>query len=165
MPVAGAIVWTLIGIAGLTLSPVPAVLVVFIGTGSIFFLGLLLSRFFGEDLLGKTRPKNSFDVLYLYTLVMSLLVFSIAIPFFRADYTSLPLTVGILLGLMWLPLSWIIGHWVGLFHALSRTLLVVVAWYLFPDARFVAIPAVIVVIYIITIAILEQRWRRIASAG
>ena len=46
--------------------------------------------------------------------------------------------------LMWLPFSWIIGHWVGTVHALARTALVTAAWYLFPTLRFVVIPAELV---------------------
>jgi hypothetical protein len=95
---------------------------------------------------------------------MALLVFAIAIPFFRVDYTSLPLTVGILTGLMWLPTSWLMEHWVGRFHALTRTVSVVGAWYLWPESRFVVIPIVIVVIYAATIVILEARWRRLRQA-
>ena len=89
---------------------------------------------------------------------------AIAIPFFRVDYTSLPLTVGILAGLMWVPLSWIIQHWVGIFHAVARTVLVTAAWYLAPHHRFVVIPAVIVGVYGVTIVILEQRWRAVSRS-
>jgi hypothetical protein len=59
----------------------------------------------------------------------SLAVFAIAIPFFNLDYTSLPLSVGILTGTMWIPFSWIIKHPVGLIHCIVRTLSIVVAWY------------------------------------
>ena len=55
-------------------------------------------------------------------------------------------------------------HWVGLFHTISRTVLVLVAWYVFPDFRFVAIPAVIVAIHAITIGVLEARWRTMVPA-
>lgn len=79
------------------------------------------------------------------------------------DARSLPLSIGILTGLMWLPFSWIIQHWVGVFHALSRTILIVMVWYLFPQHSFVAIPAVIVVIYAITIYLLEMRWRKLSQ--
>ncbi len=160
MPLAGLVAWSVIGTAGVFLPPGPEVWVLFGATGSILYLGLFFSRFTGENLLDKRRPKNVFDGLFLRTVVMALLVYAIAIPFFRADYTSLPLSVGILSGLMWLPLSWIIGHWVGTFHALARTILVTVAWYLWPTARFVAIPAVIVMVYAVTIIVLEARWRR-----
>ena len=165
MPLAGVIAWTVIGIAGAVLPPFPAAMVLFGGTGSILYLGMFISRFTGEDFLDKTRPKNTFDRLFLLTVAMALLVFAIAIPFFRADYSSLPLTVGILTGLMWVPFSWIIEHPVGLFHGVSRTLVVTAAWYLVPGHRFVVIPAVIVAIYAVTILVLERRWRGMGAAA
>ena len=159
MPLAGAIVWTLIGIAAVFLPPILAVWSMFIGTGFIAYLGIVLSRFTGENFLDKNKPKNVFDSLFFHCVAMALLVYSIAIPFFRVDYTSLPLTVGILAGLMWVPFSWIIQHWVGIFHTVARTVLVTFAWYIAPHRRFVVIPAVIVGVYAVTIAIMEQRWR------
>lgn len=161
MPLAGAIVWAVIGIGGVFLNPWQAVWVLFIGTGSIFYLGMLISKFTGENFFNKSKPKNAFDGLFISTVVMSLLVFAIAIPFFMIDYTALPLSVGILTGLMWVPLSWAIQHWVGIFHGVARTITVLAAWYLFPEHRFIVIPAIIVVIYIATIIVLERRWREV----
>ena len=165
MPLAGMIAWAIVGVAGAFLPPVLKVWVLFGATGSILFLGIFLSRFTGEDFLDRHRPKNVFDNLFLHTVAMAVLVYAIAIPFFQEDYTSLPLSVGILSGLMWLSLSWIIEHWVGIFHTLARTALIVAVWYLFPLARFVAIPAVIVAVYAVTIIVLEMRWRRVHSAA
>jgi hypothetical protein len=159
MPIAGTICWALVGIAGAFVSTEVAALVLFIATGSIFYLAMLVARFTGEKLFHK--DKNTFDRLFMSGVVMALLVYAIAIPFFLQDPTSLPLTVGILTGLMWLPFSWIVQHWVGAFHSISRTLLIVAAWYLFPELRFVVIPAVIVVIYAVSIYALEQRWRNL----
>ncbi len=159
MPLAGTIAWTAAGIAGLVLPPVQATWALFIATGTIVYLGLLLSRFTGEHFADRRRPKNTFDQLFFLTVGMSLLVYAIAIPFFMVDYTSLPLTVGILAGLMWLPTSWIIQHWIGLFHAIARTVLVTAAWFAYPTQRFVVIPAVIVGVYAVTIVVLERRWR------
>ncbi|HEY8586963.1 MAG TPA: hypothetical protein VIL60_09595 [Rhodanobacter sp.] len=159
MPLAGALAWTVVGLAGAFGRPVVAVWSLFIGTGSITYVGMLLSRYTGENFLDKTRPRNTFDTLFFLTVAMSLLVYAIALPFFLRDYTSLPLSVGILSGLMWIPLSWVIQHWIGLFHGLGRTVLVLAAWYVFPQHRFVVIPLVIVAIYLITIRVLEMRWR------
>lgn len=71
--------------------------------------------------------------------------------------TSLPLMVGILTGLMWVPLAGMLGHWIGLFHGVGRTLLVLGAWSLFPADRFVVIPAVIVAVYLVTLYVLTTR--------
>src|SRR5438045_5165532 len=87
MPLAGSIVWALSGIAGAFLPPILAVWSLFIGTGFIAYLGITLSRFTGENFLNK--PKNEFDSLFFHCVAMALLVYAIAIPFFRVDYTSL----------------------------------------------------------------------------
>ncbi len=160
MPLAGLVAWSVVGVGGVFLTPGPAVWVLFGATGSILYLGMFFSRFTGENFFDKQRPKNVFDGLFLHTVVMALLIYAIAIPFFRADYTSLPLSVGIMSGLMWPPFSWIIGHWIGTFHTLARTALVTAGWYLVPTARFVVVPAVIVVVYTVTIIVLEARRHR-----
>ena len=158
-PIAGMIVWALIGFIGLFFSDFIAVWSIFIGTGSIVYLGLFLSKFTGEHFLDKQKPRNEFDTLFLFTAGQAILVYAIAIPFFLVDYTSLPMSVGILTGLMWLPFSWIIKHWVGIFHTLTRTALVLALWYLLPDYRFIAIPFGIVLLYMLTLFILNNRKR------
>lgn len=157
MPLAGIIMWTIAGIGGIFLPPELKVWLLFICTGFIAFLGMLISKFTGENFLDKKKPKNSFDNLFFLAMGEALLVYAIAIPFFMIDYTSLPLTVGILSGLMWMPFSWIIRHWVGIFHSIFRTLLVVMLWLLLPELRFVVIPFGIVAVYIITVFILLKR--------
>jgi len=156
-PLAGLLVWTLIGFIGIFFSDFVAVWSIFIGTGSIVYLGLFISKYTGENFLDKNKPKNEFDSLFMFTVFQAVLVYSIAIPFFLVEYSSLPLSVGILTGLMWLPLSWTIKHWVGIFHTLTRTVTVLILWYLFPELRFVAIPFAIVGIYIATLIILNNR--------
>ncbi|MGB5320468.1 DUF7010 family protein [Eudoraea sp.] len=156
-PLAGLIIWTLIGLIGIFFSDFVSVWSIFIGTGSIVYLGLFLSKFTDENFLDKSKPKNEFDTLFLFTAGQAILVYSIAIPFFLVDYSSLPMSVGILTGLMWLPFSWIIKHWVGIFHTLIRIIAVLTLWYLLPEYRFIAIPFAIVLIYIITLIILKNR--------
>jgi hypothetical protein len=156
-PLAGLLAWLVAGIGDIFLSPTGKVWVLFIATGSIVYLAMFISKFTGENYLDKGKPKNTFDQLFFFTVGQAILVYSIAIPFFLIDYSSLPLTIGILTGLMWLPLTWIIDHWVGVFHAIARTVIVLILWYVLPQHRFVAIPFAIVSIYIVTIAILRRR--------
>lgn len=154
MPIAGAIAWAVAGILGTQLRAGPASIALFICTGMIFPLGILIGRFVGEDVL-KTR--NELDRLFGLSILMASLVWAIAIPFWLVERSSLPLSVGVLAGLMWIPFSWMLQHPVGLFHAISRTILIVIAWFLFPAQRFVVIPAIIVVIYLISIIMLVRR--------
>ena len=156
-PIAGLVVWLIVGVAGFFLPVRTTVWVLFIGTGSIAYLAIFISNFTGERFISKNKRKNVFDRLFLFTVLQSVLIYSIAIPFFILDYSSLPLTVGILTGTMWIPFSWIIKHWVGIFHAVLRTIVVLLLWYTMPDYKFVIIPFAIVLIYLITIFILKRR--------
>src|SRR5699024_6865938 len=122
-PLAGLIIWTIIGLIGIFFSDFIAVWSIFIGTGSIVYLGLFLSKFTGENFLDKSKPKNEFDTLFLFTAAQAILVYAIALPFFLVDHSSLPMSVGILSGLMWVPFSCIVNNCVGFIHALSRTIL------------------------------------------
>ncbi len=159
MPLAGLIIWSIIGVLGVFFGVNVSVWAIFIGTGITVYLGMFLSKFTGEDFLDRSKPKNTFDNLFMMCVAMAILVYSIAIPFFIIDYTSLPLSVGILSGLMWFPFSWMIKHWVGIFHTLVRTVSIVVLWYLFPENRFTVIPFAIVAVYIGSIIILSNRKR------
>jgi len=156
-PIAGLIAWLIVAISGIFFPDNITVWVLFVATGSIVYLAMGISKLTGENYLDKSKPKNTFDNLFFLTVAQAILVYSIAIPFFIVDYTSLPLTVGILTGLMWVPLTWIIDHWVGLFHSIVRTILVLVLWYLFPSHRFIAIPIAIIIVYIASIIILKNR--------
>lgn len=156
-PIAGLIVWLAAGISGIVFPDKITVWVLFIATGSIVYLALFISKFTGENFMDKNKQKNEFDRLFLFTVFQAVLVYAIAIPFFLVDYTSQPMTIGILTGLMWLPFSWMIRHWVGIFHSVVRTVVVLVLWYLFPENRFVIIPLAIVLIYVVTIVILTNR--------
>lgn len=154
MPIAGTIAWALAGVFGATLPVKSASLALFICTGMTFPLGIVIGRFVGEDVL-KTR--NELDRLFGMNVLMANLVWAIAIPFWLTEPSSLPLSVGVLAGLMWVPFSWMLRHPIGLYHAISRTILIVIAWYAFPSHRFVVIPAIIVAVYLVSIVVLARR--------
>ena len=157
MPIAGTIAWTIAGILGAVLDDVELQsYALFFCAGGIFPLGILVARLTGEDLTGK-QGTNELDTLFGLAVLMASLVWAIAIPFWLVEPTSLPLSVGVLAGLMWVPFSWIVKHWVGVFHAIARTVLVLTAWIALPQQRFVAVPAVIVLIYLVSIVALVRR--------
>ncbi len=163
MPLAGTLVWALLGMSAPFVSELTITWMLYIGTGAIFYLGAGLSYLTGERFFAKKAAKNSFDRLFFVGMIMSLLVFAIALPVAAIDHTTVPLSIGILAGLMWMPLSWAIEHWIGYFHTLTRTFGIVAAWYLFPEARVEAISAVIVAVYIVSLITLERRFQTIKS--
>lgn len=160
-PITGAFVWLVIGIISLFATDYVTVMAIFFGTGSIVYISMAVSKWTGENFIDKNRPKNTFDTLFFSTVAQAILVYAIAIPFFQINHNSLPFTVGILTGLMWLPFSWIIKHPIGIFHAVTRTIGCTVIWYILPELVFVAIPFFIVWIYLITIIALEKRWLKL----
>lgn len=161
MPIAGLVAWLVVGIGSMFLSLQYAVWLLFGMTGMIVYFGMFISKFTGENFLDKEKPKNEFDGFFYHTVAQAVVVYSLAIPFFLVEPTSLPMTVGILTGLMWVPLSWAINHWVGYFHTGVRTALILVLYYAFPDLRFFTIPIAIVVVYVFTIIILENRYAKV----
>ena len=96
MPIAGLIVWLIVGILGTFLPTGKAALALFIGTSSIAYLGMFISRYTGEHFLDRSRPKNTFDALFFLVVATALQAYAIAIPFFLIMPSSLPLTVGAL---------------------------------------------------------------------
>jgi hypothetical protein len=154
MPIAGCLHWTVAGILGAVLPLGPACWALFICTGTIYPTGVLIGKLLGEEMTG---GENALQRLMGLCVVMASLSWGIAIPFFMVHPASLPLSVGILAGTMWVPYSWIIRHWIGIAHAIARTVLIVAAWYLLPGERFVVIPALIVGLYLITIYVLATR--------
>lgn len=164
MPLAGLLVWSLLIFTGAFLSPKAQVLAIFIGTGSIVYIAMLLAKLTGEHLAFKSNAKrNFFDTVFLSAVAMCFLCYALAIPFFLENYRSLPFAVAILTGLMWLPLSVLIQHWVGVFHAVVRTVLCTLAWIMYPEHSFVLQAAIVVVLYVVSIAVLELRWKRMQA--
>ncbi|GAB2704663.1 hypothetical protein Q4574_16780 [Aliiglaciecola sp. 3_MG-2023] len=162
MPLAGMLVWTVIGLIGFFAQSVETkVWSVWLGCGAIFYLGIFFAKLTGEDFFNRKGPKNEFDNLFMAGVVMALLVFAIVMPFATKENESIPMSVGILAGLMWMPLSWAIQHWVGYFHAITRTIGIVTCYFVAPEHVFVTVPAVIVVIYMISIYIQEKRYANI----
>jgi len=164
MPFAGILVWSALIVTGIFFNPKAQVLAVFVGTGSIVYLAMFLAKLTGEQLQFTSHKKrNFFDTLFLSAVAMSFLCYALAIPFFLENYRSLPFAVAILTGLMWLPLSVLIQHWVGVFHAVARTILCTLAWIMYPEHSFVLQPVIVVAMYVVSIAALELRWKRLQA--
>lgn len=154
LPIAGATVWAIVAVAGLILPNRPATLFLLFATGAMFPLALVLSRLLGERLLDNTSPLAK--LMGLSVLMVNLLWALHLTAVFDAP-AYVPLTIGIGLGLHWVTFSWVIGHPVGVVHAVARTLLVTAAWWLFSDARIAAVAAAVVIAYLYSIVVLAGR--------
>lgn len=154
LPLAGAIVWAVIGVASLFLSPRIATFVLIIGTGAIFPVGILLARLLHEKLL---RNSNPLATLMALCVLMVNLLWAVHLTLLFEAPTLVPLTLAIGLGLHWIVFSWIIRHPMGIIHAVARTLLVTAAWWTLPDHRVGAVAAAVVVTYVYSVVVLRRR--------
>ncbi|MBH9551410.1 DUF7010 family protein [Inhella gelatinilytica] len=163
MPLAGTLAWALIGVAGQVLDARWHLLATYLLTGCIAYLGMGLSKLTGEDFMAPANRRNVFSKLFMLSMGQALLAFAIALPFAMVRPESAVFTVGMLAGFMWLPMSGLIGHWIGAAHAIGRTAMIVAAWFLAPDQGMVWVPAIVLGWYAVTIAVLEQRWHNLSK--
>ena len=64
MPLAGTIVWAILGASAPFVSELTITWMLYIGTGAIFYLGAGLSYLTGERFFAKKATSNSFDRLF-----------------------------------------------------------------------------------------------------
>lgn len=154
MPLAGLLVWLLVGAAALLLPFRQALLLLIVATGLIFPLALGIARWRGEQLVSSTNPLAR---LMGQCIVMVNLLWAVHVPLLLQAPAFVPLSLGIALGLHWVVYSWIIQHPLGLVHAVLRTLLVAAAWWLVPDHRITAVAAAVVLAYGLSLVQMQTR--------
>jgi hypothetical protein len=160
MPLSGAIIWAVIGLLSLVLTPYQQVMATFIGTGSIIYLAIAISRFTGENIsFQKNTERNWFDSIFLAAVAMSFLVFAISIPMFMENYQALPFALAVQTGLMWLVFGVLAKAPVAYIHAIVRTLCCTAAYLTFPEHSFWLQPLIVVLCYGFTIPVLERRFQ------
>ena len=160
MPLSGAIIWALIGGLSFVLTPYQQVMATFIGTGSIIYLAMAISRLTGENIsFQKNTERNWFDTIFLAAVGMSFLVFAISIPLFMENYLALPFALAVQTGLMWLVFGVVAKAPVAYVHTMVRTVACVAAYLTMPQHSFWLQPLIVVICYGFTIPVLEMRYR------
>lgn len=160
MPVSGMMVWTLLFILSFILPASQMVMATFIGTGSIVYLAMGVSRLTGENIsFKKSTDRNWFETVFLAAMGMSFLTFSISIPFFMENYLALPFALAVQTGLMWLVFGVLAAQKVAIVHAIVRTVACVVAFMLWPELSFQLQPLIVVACYGFSIPLMERRWK------
>lgn len=160
MPLSGVIVWALIGGLSFVLTPYQQVMATFIGTGSIVYLAMAISRLTGENIsFQKNTERNWFDSIFLAGVGMSFLVFAISIPLFLENYQALPFALAVQTGLMWLVFGVLAKAPVAYVHTVVRTVACVAAYLTVPEHSFWLQPLIVVLCYGFTIPVLELRYR------
>jgi hypothetical protein len=122
--------------------------------GAIFPIGLIIAKMRGENLLGGANPLAK--LMGLCVLMVNLL-WAIHITLLLKSPELLPLSLGIGLGLHWIVYSWIVGHPVGLIHAILRTISVSAVWLMFPNFRVSAVAFTVVFVYAVSLYQMSAR--------
>jgi hypothetical protein len=158
MPIAGLVIWALIGALSLVLSYRNALVAMFAATGAIFPLAVMIAKLRREEL---TSSANPLAKLMGMCILMVNLLWAVHLPLYFGAPDFVPLSLGIALGLHWIVYSWIIQHPLGVIHAVLRTALLLVVWQALPRQRILATSLVIVLVY--AISLIQMQRRRIAS--
>lgn len=165
MPIAGLLVWLVIAGLGLVLEYKQAIMALVFGTGAIFPIAMLISRWRGEQLLNNDNPLAK---LMGTCVVMVNLLWAVHIALLMKAPEFVPLSLGVALGLHWMVYSWIIGHPLGYIHAVVRTLGLLAVFAMGTPRYLVAASAVVVAIaYTITLIQMLMRLpmpERVAAA-
>jgi len=148
MPIAGTIIWGLVGLLSTQFDENISTYILLFATGGIFPIALMVAKIRKENLVSSSNPLAK--LMGLCILMVNLL-WAVHIPLLLNAPEFVPLSLGVGLGLHWVVYSWIVNHPLGLIHAILRSTLIVTAWYLFPNHSIFAISCVIVFTYLISI--------------
>lgn len=154
LPIAGMLVWSIVGVLGVILPPKAAILALVFATGAIFPLAMAIAKMRGEQLLENANPLAR---LMGVCVLMVNLLWAVHVPLLMQAPQFVPLSLGIALGLHWMVYSWIINHPLGYRHAILRTVGLVAVWFAVPAHPVTASAAVVVAAYAITIAEMRRR--------
>ncbi|UAA40061.1 hypothetical protein KIH87_06840 [Paraneptunicella aestuarii] len=154
LPISGAIVWTVVGIASLFLNQYYATLFLLFATGAIFPMALGIAKLRKENITSSVNPLSK--LMALGVLMVNLL-WAVHVPLMMKAPQFVPLSVGIGLGLHWIVYSWIVQHPVGIIHAIMRTVLCVLVWLFVPVNTLTFIAIAVVVSYAVSIYFMLSR--------
>ena len=162
-PLAGAVYWAALGVAGYSLSMDDWNLAAFVFSGAIFPLAILLSRIFRCDFM---KDKTATGDVLGPAFVSMLLFYAIAFPAFFYAPELVPLILAVGMSQHWPIIGWSYGK-PGIYsaHAIVRALGAMAIWLWIPDGRFTLIPFWVAAVYLGTVAAILVAARREAVSA
>jgi hypothetical protein len=164
IPLAGAIYWAALGLAGYRLSPGDWGLIAFVFSGSIFPLALLMAKLFGNAFM---KDRTAAGDVIIYAFVSMLLFWPIAVAALWQAVQLVPLILAIGMSQHWPVIGWSYGK-PGIYsaHAVVRAIGAFIIWVWLPEGRFTLIPFWVAATYLVTVAaILVAAKRQAAEAA
>lgn len=160
-PIAGAIFWLLLAVAGFFLSERVWCVVVLSMAVAATPIAIILFK----KLVSHLTHKSPLATLILPALLPVALSLGMAVPAFYSDMSLVPLVLVIGLASHWPAVGWLYGTSIFTVHAIVRVLLAVAIWFLFPDARFTLLPLSTAVVYVITSWWIWRELRRVEKVS
>jgi hypothetical protein len=149
VPLAGAVYWIALGIAGHFVSLKIWMLSAALGSGLIFPMAILFATIAGNNFLRDSNPLSS----ALFPAFIGMLLFWPMV--FAAGPIAVeltPLMIAIGLSAHWPIIGWIYAR-TALFtaHALVRAAAVTYIWFMLPDERITTLPFAVAAVYLVTV--------------
>jgi hypothetical protein len=151
VPLAGAVWWGLLGLAGYRLDVHEWIMLAFFTSGTIFPLAILFGRLFRVNFMG---DRTALSDLMLPTLVPMALVWPVAFSAFWSAPELVPLVIAIGMSVAWPVMGWIYGR-TAIFtaHAVVRAVVCFGIWNWMPASRFTVLPLAVCAIYLVTVGV------------
>ncbi len=105
---------------------------------------------FFRKLVARLALKSPLATVILPALLPVALSLGMALAVFQSDLSLVPLALIIGMASHWPVVGWMYGTAIYSAHAIARVVLAVAIWFLWPEARFTALPIAIGVLYAIT---------------
>ena len=149
IPLAGAVYWLALGIAGYVLDLSSWSQLAFFATGAIFPLALLLAKLFKNNFM---KDKGIVDSVLIPTFIGMLLFWPIMIAAVKTEPQLIPLILAIGMSIHWPVIGWSYGR-AAMFsaHSILRAIIVLYLWFAFPEARLTWLPFSVGIIYFLTV--------------
>ncbi len=150
VPLAGALYWAGLGVAGYWLRPGAWILAAFFASGLIFPLALLLSHLFRKPFM---KDRSAAGDAIAPAFIAMLLFWPIAFAAAGTAPQLVPLILAIGMSQHWPMIGWTYGQ-TALYsaHAIARAVGALALWKLFPDDRFTLLPLYVAAVYLVTVA-------------
>lgn len=152
IPLAGGLWWSALAALGGAVSHHLWSLAAFVASGLLFPLALGIAKLARVDFM---RDRTAVTSVLFPTFVSMLLFWPIAIATFWEANTLTPLVLAVGMSIHWPVIGWSYGRpgpYIG--HAIVRAVACFLAWKLFPEARFMLVPAVVAAAYFATVLVL-----------
>ena len=158
---AGALLWTGLGVVGLMgAEPRNAALVYLWATGGVFPLAWLLGRVLGHDVLTRANPLG---VLGAYLSGLQVLFFPVLLWAYLHQPSVVPWFLGTLTGAHFLPFGWLYGSRAYLVGAGLGVAVAAGTGFAFPTLTFVLTPFAMAAVFGLTALLIIQETRRAAA--